>query len=911
MPAEGKTPELWPDCQSSSMPIDPASMQGPAIRSGQAEATGGPDDFGYTWNDAEPFNWIDATGGTDAGLSGYSSGQATGAIALPFAFKFYENTYPAVFIAASGYLGFTSMGGWSGQQQFPSPATPNNVIAPYWSPFILSGGGPTGRIYYTSGGTAPNRYFVVEWYQVPGEYSSATNDYTFEVILHENGDIVFQYGTMNYGSSGYSCGAAGIEDASGLDGLKYRSSCNQMPSNTAVRFYRPVPAARVGIVPLHQGRHTHANETVEFGMPIRNRGELGSDTFDITLSSSWPANLYAADGITPLADTDGDATPDTGLLAQGNVVTVVVKVTTPAGATVGDNNLASVSARSSVNTGVVRTSSLRTAVPAPFAQVYTDNPDYDMSFYLAQPSGQVHRPATAPLRYGNSPAIAEAPNGGFVYVWTVSRCLNTNCSLYGSEIEYAILNRHGEVVRPAGKLTDLSGSSTYAFDQTPVVAVAPDGRIGVLWYRYYFQWLGGSGQYNYNIYFSALDSAGQVVLGPTNVTNNIAWGPTNAIDVPQFFAPAIVSTGDSRFVLAWSKFFYGPPTGSCTNFCSATEVHFAVRNSSGGEVRAPAALAAVTPGSGISYYDPSLARLAGNRALLTFGYQSDIRLAVLDSAGNVVQGSTGISTEGSNIFDLRPDAAQLADGRIVVAWGGWQDGNYRVRFATLTSSYALQAPPAFLSNPAAVTGDYAVSVAADAAGNAVLTWTDSDYNYRRYLYYALVNGLGGVLTPPMIFHTPAAGAPYLITSFQGYGNTTFSSTPAAGVDTWVTSTLLNGTPPGGAGGLPIALGNHGLTAPAAITLTATLPLSVTYVSDTSGVTPSVAGDTITWVLPGLGWLESLRFNLVLSIPSSPLGTTFPVSLVVETAEGDAVPADNQAQGSLLAAELLYLPSILR
>ncbi len=441
MPADGAVPVLSPDCVTTGGLVQAAHAQAAALQPGLVEATGGPDDFGYTWNDAEPFNWIDATGGTDAGLSGYSSGQATGAIALPFTFKYYDNTYPSVFIAASGHLGFTNSGSWPGQQRIPLASTPNNVIAPYWSPFILSGGGPTGRIYYSSGGTAPNRYFVVEWYQVPGEYSSATNNYTFEVILHENGDIVFQYGAMNYGSSGYSCGAAGIEDASGLDGLKYHSFCNQMPSNTAVRFHRPVPAARVGIVPLHQGRHTHANETVEFGVPIRNRGELGSDTFDITLSSSWPASLYAADGITPLADTDGDATPDTGLLAQGTAITVVVKITTPAGVNAGDNNLANLSARSSLNAGIVRTSSLRTAVPAPFVQAYMDDTSFANTLYLAQPSGQVHRPATAPLRYGSSPGITEAPNGNFVYVWTVSR-----------EIEYALLNRYGEVVRPATRL---------------------------------------------------------------------------------------------------------------------------------------------------------------------------------------------------------------------------------------------------------------------------------------------------------------------------------------------------------------------------------------------------------------------------------------------------------------------------
>ena len=53
-------------------------------------AVSGPDDFGYTWDDSVALSWIDATSGTDTGLTGYAS--ATGPISLPFSFKYYENT---------------------------------------------------------------------------------------------------------------------------------------------------------------------------------------------------------------------------------------------------------------------------------------------------------------------------------------------------------------------------------------------------------------------------------------------------------------------------------------------------------------------------------------------------------------------------------------------------------------------------------------------------------------------------------------------------------------------------------------------------------------------------------------------------------------------------------------------------
>ncbi len=80
--------------------------------------------------------------------------------------------------------------------------------------------------------------------------------------------------------------------------------------------------------------------TVVFTNVLTNLGTL-TDTFDITLSgSTFPAGavitLYKADGVTPLADTDGNGTPDTGPLAPGAsyniVVTVALPETTPAGA---------------------------------------------------------------------------------------------------------------------------------------------------------------------------------------------------------------------------------------------------------------------------------------------------------------------------------------------------------------------------------------------------------------------------------------------------------------------------------------------------------------------------------------------------------------------------------------------------
>ena len=87
--------------------------------------------------------------------------------------------------------------------------------------------------------------------------------------------------------------------------------------------------------------------TVPFDVSIWNTGN-GSDSFDITVANtSFPAGtsfvLYKSDGVTPLVDTNGNSTPDTGTLAATASYKVVVKAILPAG-TSGNNGGAGFSA---------------------------------------------------------------------------------------------------------------------------------------------------------------------------------------------------------------------------------------------------------------------------------------------------------------------------------------------------------------------------------------------------------------------------------------------------------------------------------------------------------------------------------------------------------------------------------------
>lgn len=74
--------------------------------------------------------------------------------------------------------------------------------------------------------------------------------------------------------------------------------------------------------------------TVAFTNVLTNKGDA-ADTFDITFgNSTFPPGttiaLFKSDGVTPLADTDGNGTPDTGPVAPGAAYNIVVKVSIPA-----------------------------------------------------------------------------------------------------------------------------------------------------------------------------------------------------------------------------------------------------------------------------------------------------------------------------------------------------------------------------------------------------------------------------------------------------------------------------------------------------------------------------------------------------------------------------------------------------
>ena len=609
------------------------------------------------------------------------------------------------------------------------------MIAPHWAPIYAV----AGYVRYLRGGTAPNRWFAVEWNRVRGDCCSGDGDeeYTFEAILHESGDIVFQYTTMTTRGN-FWCQASGVEDTTGLDGLSTSPWCQQVAPNHAVRITRPAAAARVALVPRAQGTFGAAGATVRFDQTVRNTGELGADTYDFSVNSSWPTALYQAGGSTLLTDTDGDGKVDTGPIAQGGAASIVVKVTLPTDATVGASREAQVTAASSRDPMRMQTVRFQTGVPAQFAQTYTQSGQPRVGLY--RPDQQATHQTTN--QYGDDPAVATAPDGSIVQVWGQGHSLSSN--RYVVELYSAVLDGRGNVVRPAARLTDLSGASTDAYDYNPAVAVTPDGRIGIVWYRYL--WNRSNSTSNYNIYFMVLAANGAIVSAPTNLTNNSSWGASGTKNLPRFYYPTIAATADGRFGLAWTREVY---TGS--EWLDTT--WYAVRRGDGGQVKAPTQFSTNTR----SYY-PNLTSLADGTLFLIQRADNQLGYGRINSSGGIVTGQTTLSAS----YPQYPDAIQLPNGNIVIAWS---QGN--IRYAVLSPGLGIVKNVSSLPNMSPI-NDYYVSVTR--SGNrAVLTWGDGCCGYQPNLYYALLDGEGNVVTWPMIFFSDYADYSVQLSS-SGQGN---------------------------------------------------------------------------------------------------------------------------------------------
>jgi hypothetical protein len=202
---------------------------------------GGPDSFGYTWRASTElggplFEWLDATPGTALALSD----DAAASLTLPFPFPFYSSTSSLVRVSNNGALLFNSTNATLGFTNEPLATTAvSNLIAPFWDDLDDN----AGAVYWRVLGQAPHRRVVVAWHNRPHfAPGGGVGGVTFQAVLFEDGDLLFQYLDVDFGWAAFDAGASatvGLHGPNPGDFLQYSHNAASLTGNFALCFDRP------------------------------------------------------------------------------------------------------------------------------------------------------------------------------------------------------------------------------------------------------------------------------------------------------------------------------------------------------------------------------------------------------------------------------------------------------------------------------------------------------------------------------------------------------------------------------------------------------------------------------------------------------------------------------------------------
>jgi hypothetical protein len=144
--------------------------------------------------------------GTPLGLGDDASADVT----MPFSFAFYGTTSNALSVSNNGGILFGVPGALLNVANASLPAATLSApaILPLWDDFDSS----HGDVYTDTRGSAPNRQFIVEWFQ-RAHFLGNTDTATFEVIFNESdGTLQFEYTDVAYTAANNASGDPNVCD---------------------------------------------------------------------------------------------------------------------------------------------------------------------------------------------------------------------------------------------------------------------------------------------------------------------------------------------------------------------------------------------------------------------------------------------------------------------------------------------------------------------------------------------------------------------------------------------------------------------------------------------------------------------------------------------------------------------------
>ncbi len=224
----------------------------------------GPDRYGYYALDntdidytmAPTYNWVEIDpnhggSGTSVGLTDFGWEQDdTKSVSLPFTFRYYGRQYENISICSNGWLamGFTTLRHYR-NYTIPSAGSPDRLIAPFWDNLNQSG---ENKVY--SWHDADQHRFIIQWSRMPNRQGGQQN---FQVILYDpvhyptpsqDGNILFQYETVQNNDTVNGYATVGIQNTDGTDGLQYSYWNEYAPGAAQLESGRAILFSPLGII---------------------------------------------------------------------------------------------------------------------------------------------------------------------------------------------------------------------------------------------------------------------------------------------------------------------------------------------------------------------------------------------------------------------------------------------------------------------------------------------------------------------------------------------------------------------------------------------------------------------------------------------------------------------------------------
>lgn len=217
---------------------------------------------------------------------------------IGFPFTFYGQTASTLTVSNNGGILF-DQAGTHGRNDYLSPinrALPDHRIGlamlPWWDDIQQDYIDGVGNVFVQTLGEAPNRQFVIEWYNLPISFGGGTT-VTFEAVLYEGSNYIqFEYANVDCGSAVCDDGASATigVNADAITSTQYSFDQATLAPNKAILFTPsdPTTYSATQQVTLDVGAPVIGVDPASFDKTL---AAGGSTTDTLTISNSGNRDL--------------------------------------------------------------------------------------------------------------------------------------------------------------------------------------------------------------------------------------------------------------------------------------------------------------------------------------------------------------------------------------------------------------------------------------------------------------------------------------------------------------------------------------------------------------------------------------------------------------------------------------------